>query len=723
MATTTIGRFMGGVVIGSGGDLFSAGDLFVDRSVLEGVDVDFEAEACYVHNAAALTSIVFALTDGTNVITKTKYVTDETLSSYTPKHYPNKTGKIVARFTGAEIASLTDVVVTLTITFTPATGTAAVVSHEFLNNAGGTRTISRIFVDQAAGNDANNGLTVGAAVATMGRGIRLAATTNNPAITDPTLVIPIVEMLSGTYSSCVQASNGDNFTWMTVKPYTGHEGNVIISCTGGAYLPRCRFFRFKGIKVNVSNGSTGSNQFLAGHAQFVDGTGKPAGVWLDDCDVYHGLGRVGQLSNNATFVNKTSITYGQWWTRGKYSNMNQAASKEFRFVRDILIDTVSGDALKDAQVICEAVINDNSPDPTVLTVTSVTGATVGGIVYGTTSTQQATITEVRATGNSLVISGATNYAFKPDDNVTNGMQFYAAGQTPGVDSPAATTKYSPLHADLFQLNNGAAIDNAVYSNWMATFCENQLLFPNRNGDNLLFRNIAAANSANTVTVSTSQFGDGSNIVTKDHVVYENCTIPNQELQPRHIVTNCKAIHCVFDDFLSPFPTTDGTASGLTIEECHATSPAARYTSSRGAPLLVAAPAYNEDATALLDDFSPATGSPLLNRITTGNRQHKYYADGTEIPNDGMGAIGAYGLAVDPPGGLLDYSDLIPANLKPGLLTQDGLNLKPGLTTSLYSGGTPTAANQVKSSLLNADGTLKPGLTTADGSALKPSLKR
>lgn len=67
----------------------------------------------------------------------------------------------------------------------------------------------------------------------------------------------------------------------------------------------------------------------------------------------------------------------------------------------------------------------------------------------------------------------------------------------------------------------------------------------------------------------------------------------------------------------------------------------------------------------------------------------------------------------------DYSDLNPANLKPGLTTPDGLELKPGLVTSAYAGGTPTASNQIKASLRNADGSLKPGLIS--GSALKASL--
>lgn len=68
----------------------------------------------------------------------------------------------------------------------------------------------------------------------------------------------------------------------------------------------------------------------------------------------------------------------------------------------------------------------------------------------------------------------------------------------------------------------------------------------------------------------------------------------------------------------------------------------------------------------------------------------------------------------------NYADLNPAILKPGLTTADGANLKPGLVTPAYSGGVPSNANQVKPSLLKADGTLKAGLLTIGGE-LKPSL--
>lgn len=68
----------------------------------------------------------------------------------------------------------------------------------------------------------------------------------------------------------------------------------------------------------------------------------------------------------------------------------------------------------------------------------------------------------------------------------------------------------------------------------------------------------------------------------------------------------------------------------------------------------------------------------------------------------------------------NYSDLDPAKLKPGLTDGNG-NLKPSLTTPLYTGGKPTNANQVKRSIVDAAGNLRAGLVH-DGK-IKRSLLR
>ncbi|MCA9259657.1 MAG: hypothetical protein KDA61_10680 [Planctomycetales bacterium] len=65
--------------------------------------------------------------------------------------------------------------------------------------------------------------------------------------------------------------------------------------------------------------------------------------------------------------------------------------------------------------------------------------------------------------------------------------------------------------------------------------------------------------------------------------------------------------------------------------------------------------------------------------------------------------------------------LDPALLRADWVDHEG-NLKPALVTSLYSGGTPTNANQLKPCLTTAEGKLKPSLLDHEGN-LKSSLLR
>jgi hypothetical protein len=64
--------------------------------------------------------------------------------------------------------------------------------------------------------------------------------------------------------------------------------------------------------------------------------------------------------------------------------------------------------------------------------------------------------------------------------------------------------------------------------------------------------------------------------------------------------------------------------------------------------------------------------------------------------------------------MAQYSDLDPTRCRPSV--SDGTNLKPSLTTSGYSGGTPTAATDLKRSIVYPDGTLKQSI--ADATDLK-----
>lgn len=68
----------------------------------------------------------------------------------------------------------------------------------------------------------------------------------------------------------------------------------------------------------------------------------------------------------------------------------------------------------------------------------------------------------------------------------------------------------------------------------------------------------------------------------------------------------------------------------------------------------------------------------------------------------------------------NVSLLDPSELKPGLT--EGANLNPSMVRGGYAGGTPTSADDLKPTLVGADGNLKPSLVTPSGE-LKPGFKK
>lgn len=70
--------------------------------------------------------------------------------------------------------------------------------------------------------------------------------------------------------------------------------------------------------------------------------------------------------------------------------------------------------------------------------------------------------------------------------------------------------------------------------------------------------------------------------------------------------------------------------------------------------------------------------------------------------------------------MVDFSQLDPSRLKPGLTDGNG-NLKPSLVTSSYAGGVPASASDLKPSLVYPDGRLREGLIESDHDDLKLSL--
>lgn len=69
---------------------------------------------------------------------------------------------------------------------------------------------------------------------------------------------------------------------------------------------------------------------------------------------------------------------------------------------------------------------------------------------------------------------------------------------------------------------------------------------------------------------------------------------------------------------------------------------------------------------------------------------------------------------------VNWNQFRPANLR--RCWHDGTNLKPSCTTSLYTGGNPTAANQLKRSVVDAAGNVKKSMTNAADSDFHASMK-
>ena len=117
----------------SGGTVFANGDLVMPGSVLENFSIEFEAAAEHING---ISDVTFTLSDGSNPdVVKT--ASSETLSNYTPKHFPNSTGCYAASFSAADLQSLNDAKVTLTVKADPTSGTSTSESWTFYNNASG----------------------------------------------------------------------------------------------------------------------------------------------------------------------------------------------------------------------------------------------------------------------------------------------------------------------------------------------------------------------------------------------------------------------------------------------------------------------------------------------------------------------------------------------------------------------------------------------------------
>lgn len=639
MAKQPIARCIGYIPV-SGSTIFPAGKVIPSRPVFEaGVDYIVEVIA---EDLDGIASVAVEIEDGANTVTKT--ATTETLSTYTPEKYqPNGAGSgkesvYQVTFTASELDAIDDGLVDVNFTVTDDNlGTTNTWTEAAINDAGGVATVHTVYCDPVNGDNANDAssmanarLTLDSTLEAVG-GVANTATdivickVNPGTINFPSTVFPYLQGLS----------------WVIIEPDDGvTQSEVIYNLGAGVKAPRLRFACFRGITFHTDASTTSSTSQLDGWSVYTDDE-----FWFDDCVWTHSLGIAGQTqSTSPSLLLRVNIGDRIWWTRCEIGDFIDDV-KLPGAARDCKLFDAIGDGLRDPKYAVQITLQDFKLPPEVVRVNATTGATVGGIIYGTTSTTQATITQIN-TNYSVVIDtsgGVTARDFKSDEQVSGGIEYYAAGETPTVDTPAGTATHEPPHPDGIQNFNG--VNSQVVSNIWFKNIDGQILFCDAvavTQENCLRRNIFGNQTYNLTVLS--QMGQTSGTTVLNHIIYHGVTIPNQKFYAQTGATNTYSNvlfkHCVFRDYSGDMPPADGTANGITIADCHATNPSATYTSSRGDAGFVDGVAHDDLDVQTSYDLRPAVGSTLYGMLASGERLSAYDAYGILIPNDGTGAIGA-----------------------------------------------------------------------------------
>lgn len=671
MAVVAVCQFAGIVIRGTNHPIYSDKSLCIEHTVLDGTDIDVEVNAWHING---IDNVTVEIDDGATTISKS--VSTETLSAYEPEQYqtqiqahtgstdPVRTAAYICSFTQAQISTLNDGEITLTITATPVSGTAKTQTFKLYNNEGGTKTYWYAYADSVSGDNGtgtastNEATAKASPFATFEVACEQAATTANGSISDMANVIPVVTLEAGNYEiGQVGSPYPDNDTWLVVRRASNTtQSQVVIhnyTIASGRNI-RARLICFDGLTIDLANasGGTSSNTFISGFTSF--NSGNPDSVWFRNCKFTHNLGRSGQLTAATSIVNTTNFSGRVNATGCEFTEIAQSGPKNgWGILRDLYIHKIRGDCYKDFSFAREIISTDNGDDPSKIAVNSTTGATVGGLVYSINADVSATITEIRA-GDSVIIDtsgGVVAWNFKASDAVTNNIEFYNAGDTPGVDSPAGIATHNPIHVDMIQ--NNIATENQFMTDCTGLFIDGQIIFLEKGLSNAAYRNIYATSSAPTGTSYLSQFGEGVSVATFEHILFTNITIPNQDLFARtEAASTFDSVlikHCCFRDFRGDIPSADGTANGITISDCHATNPSATYTTSRGDPGLTDTVTYNQRSTSPTEkrNLLPTSDSVLVGLIASGEALTLFDTSGNSVPNDGSGAAGALQLLSRP----------------------------------------------------------------------------
>lgn len=300
-----------------------------------------------------------------------------------------------------------------------------------------------IYLDTVAGSDSNNGLTAGAAKATLGAAMIAAGSVNGGATQQ---TAPVVAVIGGTsqaprdieVSTMPTAGSGNAIpgatdTYVVVRPAPGYAKDTIrmVNFLGSSsgISNRVRRLCFRGLICDIANSpdpATGfsSAAFFNSHAVYPADT-NPQSVWLDDCEMTHRLGKTGNITANTSvsifgtnFDRRHEIFMTRWYHHdtGLYGITSAASG----CARDIRMIRYYKDTIKGVQGIFGFYADDNAVDPYALPVLSMTGSPVpGDIMTGVFSYPlQATVTEYVSTGSGagvVKVAEGNVRQFKPDD--------------------------------------------------------------------------------------------------------------------------------------------------------------------------------------------------------------------------------------------------------------------------------------------------------------------
>lgn len=653
MATISVCELVGIVALDDT-DHYTAGGLVATKGIIEAsMDTSIEAFGWHING---FNQVSISISDnagatstsaGDNVVTKT--VSGFSASQYIPQQVGWTCGVFAATFTAAEWASLDDGEVTITITFTPTSGTARTVTYTVLNNAGGSLTKTIVYADPATGTDSTGTTgTSGDPYATACYAAGRAAEAYSGG--DPT--DRWVEVRCKGDHEMVRIGASPYANTPTYITFTLWEGEAIGNVTfynhtraAGADT-RARFLHFRGVTIDIADsGGTSSYALLAGFTSWSDDS-----VWVENCIITHSSGRSGHetIASGATkWIADQNYAGDLWVTGSTVGNWNQDAIPFPCFARDNAIGDVSADIFDNPKVAFQNTCDDNFIDPSIIPVSSTTGATATtGYIKGNTSGVYARITAIRS-GQAVVIdTGDAVFAdFDADESVSNGMTFYPSEADAIAETNAAgTATHNPTHPDFVQFEgSGPGDDNSVIAYNFFTG-DGQGMFIKEDRSNILFAYnwFYSQNDA-----FRSQAGNPS--ATHEHLMYIGNSFPNQEFLWRTdsglTFSDCLFAHNVCQDVWGQCGTTDGTSNGITLDNNWAMDPSANYTTGRsadGASEFVNGPDYEDFGEIVSPDFHPASTNDLP-AIPMGELYATVTIDGQTITDDGSAVVGAYPL--------------------------------------------------------------------------------